>query len=150
LTRKRTNPEGDAAAEIVRVSPEPGALSPAQHVALGALMTGQTITDAAQAAGVNRETVSRWLNHDAAFQAELGRQRAALHAAVDDRLRNLTSQALDTLENLLTVGSHDTKFKVALAVLHLAEGTRRRIGPTSEGAARAEAQLQDMLDNLGG
>jgi hypothetical protein len=150
LTRKRTKPEGDAAGEIVLVSPEPGGLSPAQHVAIGALMTGQTITDAAQASNVNRETVSRWLNHDAKFQAELGRQRAALHAAVDDRLRNLTGQALDTLESLMAVGSHDTRLKTALAVLSMADGTRRRIGPTSEGAARAEAQLQDMLDNLGG
>jgi hypothetical protein len=149
LTRKRTKTEGDAAAEIVRVSPEPGGLSPAQHVAIGALMVGKTATDAAAACGVNRETVSRWLNHDAAFQAELGRQRAALHAAVDDRLRNLTAQALDTLEDLMTVGSHDIRFRVALAVLSMADGTRRRIGPTSEGAARAEAQLQDMLDNLG-
>jgi hypothetical protein len=148
LTRKRTKTEGDAAAEIVLVS-DPTGLSQAQHIAIGALMTGQTITDAAQAASVTRETVSRWLNHDAAFQAELGRQRAALHAAVDDRLRNLTAQALDTLENLMAAGSHDIKFKVALAVLSMADGTRRRIGPTSEGAARAEAQLQDMLDNLG-
>jgi CRP-like cAMP-binding protein len=150
LTRKRTKTEGDAAGEIVLVAPEPGGLSQAQHVAIGSLMTGQTITDAAQAASVTRETVSRWLNHDPAFQAELGRQRAALHTAVDDRLRNLTGQALDTLESLMNGGSHDIKFKVALAVLSMADGTRRRIGPTSEGAARAEAQLQDMLDNLGG
>jgi hypothetical protein len=149
LTRKRTKTEGDAAAEIVLVSPEPGELSPAQHVAIGVLMTGQTATAAAKASGVNRETVSRWLNHDAAFQAELGRQRAALHAAVDDRLRNLTGQALDTLERLLQSSPAEVKLKAALAVLGLADGTRRRIGPTSEDAANAEMRLQELLSGLG-
>jgi hypothetical protein len=150
MARKRTQPEDTDAAEIVLVSPEHGGLSSAQHVAIGALMTGDTVTAAAQVAGVNRETVSRWLNHDPAFRVELGRQRAALHAAVDDRLRNLTGQALDTLERLLQNSPPETKLKAALSVLHLADGTRRRIGPTSEGAARADAQLQDLLDNLGG
>jgi hypothetical protein len=146
MAQKRT--ESDAAA-IVLVADEPGALTSAQHIALTALVSGKTATAAAQSAGVNRETVSRWLHHDPAFQAELGRQRAALHAAVDDRLRTLTGQALDTLETLMTVGSHQNKLKAALSVLALADGTRRRIGPTSEDAASAEMRLQEMLASLG-
>jgi hypothetical protein len=40
-------------------TPDDG-LTPAQHLALGALLAGKTVTAAAQEAGVDRSTVYRW------------------------------------------------------------------------------------------
>jgi plasmid maintenance system antidote protein VapI len=38
---------------------------------------GASIAEAAQAAGVTRQTVSEWCNHHHAFQAELSEHRAS-------------------------------------------------------------------------
>jgi hypothetical protein len=149
LPQKRTKTREEEA-EIVFVRPEPGGLSQAQYVAITALSGGCTITQAANDAGVSRETVSRWLNHDPAFQAELNRCRAVMLQELDDGLRAMTAQAMETLENLMGASTHpELQLKAALAVLHLADGTRRRIGPKTEAAVRAEAQLNDILSGLG-
>jgi hypothetical protein len=42
-------------------------ISPAQAAAIAALATGSTVTEAAQQAGVARETVSRWVHRDPDF-----------------------------------------------------------------------------------
>ena len=50
-------------------------LSEQQLCAIEALIGGSSIQEAADAAGVNRVTVSRWRNHHPEFQAELNRRR---------------------------------------------------------------------------
>ena len=52
-------------------------LTARQQTALTQLLMGATITEAAQAAGVTRQTVSEWCNHHGAFQAELSERRSA-------------------------------------------------------------------------
>jgi transposase-like protein len=52
---------------------------------------GATITEAAQAAGVTRQTVSEWCNHHGAFQAELSERRAS---ALRDAQQQLEAAAL--------------------------------------------------------
>ena len=70
-------------------------LSPrTSKIALDALLAGTTHAEAATAAGVARETVSRWITQHRAFQAALNRRRAALAAEHADVLRRLTSEAL--------------------------------------------------------
>ena len=51
-----------------------------QAAALDLLLSGQTVTAAAAAVGVARETVSRWRNTDPAFQAAYN---AALQSAYE-------------------------------------------------------------------
>jgi hypothetical protein len=70
---------------------------------------------------------------------------------LDDGLLAMTTQAMETLQDLLNAGSHDTKLKAALAVIQLADGTRRRIGPQAEAEAaiRSEERLQELLSNCG-
>ena len=53
-------------------------ISPAQALALDALVSGGSITKAATEAGVARETVSRWVHHDPVFLAQLQNVRAEL------------------------------------------------------------------------
>ena len=53
-------------------------LTPAKQAAVEALATGSSQTEAAVLAGVGRECVNRWCNHDAAFGAALAEYRAVL------------------------------------------------------------------------
>jgi AcrR family transcriptional regulator len=64
-------------------------LPPRQTRALGALLGGATITAAAEAAGVERTTIYRWLRDDVAFQGAYNRLR-------HDLLRELQSAGSTT------------------------------------------------------
>jgi transposase-like protein len=91
-------------------------LSPAQEKALAALLAGQTITDAAKAAEVDRSTIYRWLR-DACrpdFRIALERGRLELRQAVEARLLALANEATDCLEHAFARGDG----KSALALLH--------------------------------
>src|SRR5271165_2713675 len=56
----------------------PAMISPAQSLAVAALVNGSSITQAAEKAGVTRETVSRWVHRNPAFIAELQNARAEI------------------------------------------------------------------------
>lgn len=82
MTRRRALeavPSGNAvqpnATEFARVSPQ-------QWKAIERLLAGDTVTDAASAAGVDRVTLWRWQRKDVAFQAALNRCRRDAMAAV--------------------------------------------------------------------
>ena len=53
-------------------------LSPQQQTAFKQLLMGTSITEAAQAAGVTRQTVNEWCNHHDGFQAELSTRRVSV------------------------------------------------------------------------
>ena len=76
-------------------------LSGPQHVALTALAAGSTVTAAAEAAGVSRQTVSDWLHHDAEFASELLSRREEQWAALRTRLELITTKAVATVAELL-------------------------------------------------
>ena len=65
----------------------PTMVSPAQLLAVAALVNGSTVTQAAEKAGVARETVSRWVHRDPAFIAELQNTRAEIAAGTRWRWR---------------------------------------------------------------
>ena len=52
-------------------------ISPAQVLALQALVSGGSVTTAAKEAGVARETVSRWVHHDPVFLAQFTSTRVS-------------------------------------------------------------------------
>ena len=91
-------------------------LKPSQAIAVEALATGSTHAEAALAAGVERETVSRWLGHHPGFQAALEAFRSASAAEQADRTRELRNRAVDVLTAVLETGEPDPR--LALAVLH--------------------------------
>lgn len=78
---------------------KPKILTPAQWVAVEALASGTSVTTAAEAASVSRQTVSDWLNHNAQFQAAVNTRRQELWRESSDRLRALVPQALDVLSD---------------------------------------------------
>ena len=71
-----------------------------QDVALRSLAGGAHVMEAAQEAGVARETVSRWLAREE-FRAELLRRRDDLWAQYRDRLTAMVPVALDALSVLI-------------------------------------------------
>lgn len=94
-------------------------LTPDQAAALELLLSGQTITAAAAAVGVARETVSRWRNNDPAFQ---GAYNAALQSAYDamsKKLLDARARAIDTLADLLEADDHGLALKAAAALLRV-------------------------------
>jgi len=88
-------------------------LTPKQVLAAGALTAGQTITDAAQAAGVDRSTVHRWLREDFHFQAALNAARRDLLSEIENRLLRLAHDAANAVGQAIEAGD----VSAAIAVL---------------------------------
>jgi hypothetical protein len=94
-------------------------LSGQQLKAVDMLATGVTITGAAEAVGVSRQTVSEWANKDSNFRAALNKRRAELWTEQTDRVRALLPQAVDRIERALALDDGDS-LRAALALLKLA------------------------------
>ena len=98
-------------------------LSGPQHVALTALAAGSTVTAAAEAANVSRQTASDWLHHDAEFATELLSHRDEQWAALRTRLELITSKAVATVAELLD--HEDARIRLGAATRILALVTDR-------------------------
>jgi len=86
-TRKQTNPDA---------TPD-WTLSQQQLTAIDLLVTGHTLQAVADAIGVQRPTVSQWVNHHPSFQAALNQRRQELWQDLTDGLRALAPKALAVL-----------------------------------------------------
>jgi len=93
-------------------------LSVAQQNAVDALLAGLSDTEAAEAAGVTRQTVNAWKNHNPTVVAAMNQARRDLWERSADRLRGLVPKAIDMLE--VALGSPVPDPKTALDVLRLA------------------------------
>ena len=93
-------------------------LSPAQVIAIDAMLAGKTITAAASAAEVDRATVHRWLKDDFAFQAELNRGRREMRRATLGNLERLAAKAADCIEKAIDQGDVKSALEI-LKRLHL-------------------------------
>ncbi len=103
-------------------------LSPSEEIALGALLAGRTVTEAAKAANVHRSTVHRWSN-DELFRSELNSRRTELQTAVEEQIHQLQEAAVGVVEGAL---AHEN-VNVALALLKgtgLLDGRKRAIDST--------------------
>ncbi len=76
-------------------------LSVEQENAICELILGASDTAAAEVAGVRRQTVCSWRNHDAAFAAELKRRREERYEAALELLKRTIPMAVETLAELL-------------------------------------------------
>src|SRR5262249_15361106 len=91
------------ASNIVQQNATPAAgPSHSQHQAILALAGGASITSAAEAAGIDRSTIYRWLRHDAEFVVELNRSKRDHLDRVRGELRSLASDAVKALRELVT------------------------------------------------
>jgi hypothetical protein len=76
-------------------------LSTPQAQALAALAAGQSISQAASAAGVDRTTVHRWLSNDAVFMAEFNAARMEMVETLRSGVRKLADDAIGALRDLI-------------------------------------------------
>ncbi len=81
-----------------QTKPDINVVSDAQQAAITALLAGQTTEQAAAAAGVTRQTVSQWRNHDVAF-------RIAYHTQREDVLQTSLSVRLAAARAVLQAWS---------------------------------------------
>ena len=93
-----------------------------QQAALQELGKGATITDAAQAAGVDRKTVSRWIHHDAVFAAAYNAWCQELLDSGLGRALAMSDAALTTIANAIQNGHVNASLQVVkqLGVLRAA------------------------------
>ncbi len=123
-------------------------LSPAQESALSALLIGKQHQEAAQAAGVRAEQVSRWLA-EPVFLARYNAERAAIWAARRERLQSLADLALTAVEETLQQ-SGPQRLNAALAILKLLQGMQAPKGPQTPEEVATEQQQADMWRRLMG
>ena len=76
-------------------------LTTIQQCVVNALAAGSTLTDAAEAGGVHRVTVYRWMKTRKDFSAALHRARAEFVLARRDDLHHISNRALETLLAIL-------------------------------------------------
>ena len=87
-------------------------LSAAEMTAIQHLLSGSSVTAAAEAAGVDRTTLHRWMRHKVHFREALDQNREDLQATFDARLTALVDVAIDGLKGGVLVDP-----KTALAFL---------------------------------
>jgi hypothetical protein len=121
-------------------------LSPRQELAVDLLVTGVSVTAAAEACGASRQTLSQWLNCHPGFRASLNRRRGELWNEVADRARSLVPRALDVLSEELT---GEKRLVAAIHVMKSVGLHRLALpsGPTDPEEAEAE-QKEKRLDLL--
>ena len=124
-------------------------LTPEQELAIARLLEGATDAEAAEAAGVTRQTVNTWRNRNPVFMAELNARRRALWDAHQDRLRGLIGRALDVLAEDLTDDcqlfvARRIRQAAAVQILRAAAGLKPD-GPVNAGEIEAQQRTQEML-----
>jgi hypothetical protein len=115
------------------------ALSPPQQKALNTLASGQTISASAEAAGVSRLTVYRWLKTDPDFVALYNAWREEAVMAARTRLLSLTDVAVTAVADAMGKGDA----KIALAVLKATGALDRpQLGPTDPADVRRKQRIE--------
>ena len=94
-------------------------LTPAQAKVIKSLARGQTVTAAAEDAGVHRTTIHHWIRTEPAFKIAVETAQSEYAAELNDGVRELAARALLTLHDLLQDIStpHAVRLKTALAIL---------------------------------
>ena len=116
----------------------PAALSVSQQTAIRELTAGASITDAANSAGVTRQTISRWIHQDPRFQAAYNAwQREMIDSARAQALA-MTGKALATIDAAIEKGHVNAALAVAR---HTGVLDRARPGPTDPNLIARRSQV---------
>lgn len=122
-------------------------ITPQQEAVILALLEGKTQKEAAEAAGVAPETVSRWMKRDAVFVATLNARRKDLWNAHREKLRAQVREAVTVMGDLLKSENERVRLQAATAILRtasdLAPGGETE--PEKVRKAWEEAELWDAI-----
>jgi hypothetical protein len=116
-------------------------LSGPHQTAMDALLAGKNITAAAQAAGVDRTTLHRWLRDDPDFVAIYNARRRDLAASAQGRLLATVEAATATVEKAIADGDVQTALTLLKALGVLAPVS---IGSDDRDAVSKEQMLRSL------
>lgn len=119
----------------------------AQQRVIEGLVGGASITLAAKAGRVSRQTVHRWLRDDFEFQANLNAARTNLRSEIDSRLVGLATGAIDAVENALQKSDVSAALGV-LKGLGLFGGRQQPPSSESASALRSQAATRELLESI--
>ena len=94
-------------------------LSGKQEMALELVMCGMSDGDIAKRAGVSRQTVNTWRNHDDHFRMLLAERRVSLREQYRGDLSGLVSEAVGVMREAIQEGDMLTRLWAAHAVLRM-------------------------------
>lgn len=126
-------------------------VSPQQETAIVALIAGNRQQEAAQAAGVTPETVSRWLANDPRFVALLNARRRELWEVQRDKLRGLVDEAIRTVEDCMSHAQPAIRLRAAMLVLQAAnvlDGASPAALPDTENGVQKQWFEQRARDQI--
>ena len=103
---------------MTKADTEQWILTPQQERAVDLLASGKTVTDAAEALGVARQTVSEWLNHSTDFQETLAKIRQQHTQEALAFLRSCVSDAVQKLRDLLNSTNEGVAYRAATSLLN--------------------------------
>jgi hypothetical protein len=135
--------------ETSEIDAEP---SPTQVAVIASLMGGAGVTEAAERAGIARQTAWRWLKDDAVFVAAFNRAKRDQREGVRDALLAMATKAVNTLHAMLDPDADvpaGVRLKAALAVLMMAGANEpEEIGPTDPETIEGEWEHAETLRSL--
>ncbi len=120
-------------------------ISPSKERVIEGLVGGLSITTAADANGVSRQNVHRWLREDYEFQAQLNATRTDLRNETEARLFALAAEAIGALENALQRGDASVGLSV-LKGLGLLAGKQHVLGCESASTLRSQVATRELLE----
>jgi len=94
-------------------------LSSKQEMALELVICGMNDGDIAKRAGVSRQTINTWRNHDAHFRTVLTERRLELRKQYRGELSGLVSEAIGVMRDAIRVGDTLTRLWASYAVLRM-------------------------------
>src|SRR5579859_6581450 len=111
-------------------NPNSPKLNPLKHQAVILLSEGHTITETARLLGLTRQGVQKWARKDPAFKEAVEKAkelRRRPQAEMDPvaLLDELTEKAVETLEDIMMLGTDKERLAAALAILDRSP----RVGP---------------------
>lgn len=115
-------------------------LSPSKVEALAVLLSGGKVTEAADAAGVTRQTVHRWRREDPDFQAAEDGLRRGIRERIYDRLLAGAGRAAEVVIQAVEAGDSQAAFKL-LKGLGLLDGSGRDLGPAEPAVRRLDQAI---------
>ena len=125
-------------------------LTPRHNKAIELLASGATVKGVAKELGIAPETVSRWRG-DFDFQAALNALLEEARQSTKDRLRHLSSVALDAIEAVLLdeEAPHKDRVTAAFKILELTNTSTGNIGSTNAAVLKRDKEQSDLLESYG-
>jgi uncharacterized protein YecA (UPF0149 family) len=115
--------------------------TPQQTAALDALVTGATLTQAAEQAGVHRNTIANWRRESADFQMALANAQYDRALYFREKAESMADLAFEAIRSVLTdpKASPSTRLKAALAIL-------KTVSTQMEPQKKVKVTAEDILD----